>query len=120
MPSYFIALMTNRGPTKFNSGSDLEEVLAGEYARQEYYNEEFTWEVVGGELRNLVPVEFPMAITDWEPINHWAITTEPQGGDVLWAGTFTAPVLVPAEGQLVLPPGGIVIRAANNTLRVNL
>ena len=120
MPAFYVALITNRPPTKFNSGSDLEEVLAGEYARQEYPNEVFTWEVVDGEMRNVVEVTFPVALQDWEPISHWAITTSPQGGDVLWAGSFISPIEVPEGGRLTLPAGAIVIRTANNSLRVNL
>lgn len=118
--AFYIALMTGQQPTKFVPGSSLEEPLVEEYERVEYHNEYFTWSVSGGEMRNENPIEFATALTDWPLVNHWAITDAMEDGDVLWAGTFSSPLEVPAGGALVIPAGGLVVRTANNTLRVNL
>lgn len=120
LDSFYIALCPNAQPTRFNNGYEIIEVGAPGYTRARYYNETFTWEVIGGELRNVVPVEFLPADTDWEPVNYWAICSDEYGGDVLWAGQFNEALTVVEGSQVIIPSGGLILRASNDTLRVNL
>jgi hypothetical protein len=120
LPRYYLALVVSKQPSKFISGAELDEPLAGEYERVVYPNEDAYWTASAGEIHNTVGMAFPEAVTDWGTVKYWAMCDSPESGDVLWAGAFTLPLVVMAGDRVDLDPGTMTLRVTSYTARVSL
>lgn len=111
--SYFIALGRNAPPSRHMNGTELDEPPVADYARVQYQNVSGNWTPREGQTSNLLPVVFPVAITEWGTIRHWAITTEPVGGQLLWAGSFLTPITVKIADQVRLSAYALTLKTTS-------
>ncbi len=104
---YYVAL-TNTVATQFNTGDELDEINAAEYARAQYQNVSGAWLLAGQNLSNHFEIDFPVASSDWGVVKGWALTDQPTGGRLLWAGSLT-PTSITASMQPIYAPGALSV-----------
>lgn len=120
LPAYYVALIINERPSQFIRGTELDEPRVTDYTRARYDNIPLGWTESSGEVSNTLALTFPMAESYWGTIRHWAICTEIEGGEVLWAGSVETPFEVHSEDRVSFQPGALTIRATSYSTRVSL
>lgn len=106
--TYYIALIVGSQPGLAISGDELDEPVVAEYGRAELENVPGNWEVLNGELANLIEVAFPPASEPWGIARYWAICDSPVGGRALIAGDMDA-LDIQEDQQVYLPPGTLSV-----------
>lgn len=89
--TYYLALVSGADPSGFITGSELDEVSGGSYARYALPNNSSTWhEQDFGRMANTGAFSFPTATADWGRIRSWAVCDAATGGNILFYGQFKA------------------------------
>lgn len=117
--AYYIAL-TNLQPSRNITGTQLDEPKTGNYSRAMYENVSGNWTERVQFVSNTEDIYFPVCDEAWGQISYWALCDEPTGGNVLWAGALGATIYVDVADQVVIPAGGLTIRATGHTTAVML
>lgn len=120
--SYWIALIASQQPTKFTSGTEVDEPDVAEYSRIEYKNYSGAWTERSGEMSNALEVSSVVVSGNevWPTLRHWGIMDASSGGNLLWAGSFANPIVLHTGDQIVFAPGDITLRTAAYMSRVSL
>lgn len=109
--SYYITLLTDE-PGPAMDGDVIADLEPDDpaFARQLYLADADHWAVAAAYLTNAQTIDFGAPTVDWGLINHYALCTDPTGGDIYAWGEFLSPanVLV-GTSAVTVPPGGIVI-----------
>ena len=119
-PTYFIALGRNAPPSRHMNGNEFDEPPTLDYARAAYSNYAGNWTPREGQTSNVLQIVYPVATDSWGTIRHWAITTEPVGGKLLWAGSFLTPITVNPADQVRLSAYSITLKTSGYVTGVQL
>jgi hypothetical protein len=108
----YIALTGTTGLANM-AGLNLDEPLAGAYARASVPLDGDNWGLTGfGEIQNLQDIVFPDPAPneDWGYLGGWALLDQPDSGITLAVGSLVTPVDFTADlPAAALHPGAITI-----------
>lgn len=122
-PNYYIGLTTTVITIDENGkGTSFTEPTNAGYARVGVENIAGNWAVASGEVKNISQLAFPTFTSapslgsDTEAIG-WFISeyadSSVAGDCAIYFGTFTSPKPLVAESEIVIKPGGLTIKRAN-------
>lgn len=107
---YWLALCSDEPSSDMDGDvlGDLEPAGGG-YARVRYGTGPALWAADSNFLTNLVDVDFGVPTDDWGDVSHFALCTDPTGGDLYAWGEFLNPQYVEAANQMLIPAGALVL-----------
>lgn len=96
------------------TGSAMDEVAGGSYARQPLTNNTTDFPNATGADPAVkttgAAVDFPTATADWGTVLSWYAVDASSAGNCLHGGDFPAPIPVAIGGSVSAPAGNVLIR----------
>lgn len=118
--SYFVALGKEKPPTRHMTGLEMDEPTTADYSRASFINAAGNWSERDGQVTNTLDIVFPICVSEWGVIKHWALMNASTGGDLLFAGSFPTPITIAAGDQCILPAGSVTLKSTGYISRVVL
>ena len=119
--SYWLALCSDEPGADMDGDilADLEPTDVA-YHRQPYGTGAALWGANGNYLTTSVEIDFGLPLIDWGDLSHFALLTARTSGSLYAWGEFLNPQFVPANYQVVLPPGSLVLTlsALDNSIAI--
>lgn len=110
---FYLALIKDRAPTPYSSGSELFEPDPGAgYARVAIQNTAPMWVSDSGQLHivtNEEELTFITAVADWGQISYWAICNADVGGQVYFVGSMEESLYVLNGDRAIVGAGELTV-----------
>lgn len=106
----WFALTTAVPPLEVD-GSNLSEVIGGDYARTNYSIGGDFWSLEGATtLVNTQPITWNTPTEDWGRIAGWALCTESFAGSVIASGELSTRRFIPVNAVVTFPANSVRLR----------